>query len=103
MSESHQSDYININPVSEKKPIKHGRCCGECTCYHMKSRPPTSDGAEGVDVFGGEQGSRQLPDELLQQRCSIVRIHLIPAELSRVETGFQLLLQQLHFVKIDKM
>lgn len=58
-------------------------------------KPPTSDSAEGVDVFGGEQGSRQFPDELLEQRGSIVWIHLVPAELSRVETGLQLLLQQL--------
>lgn len=55
--------------------------------------PPTSDSTEGVDVFGGEQGSRQLPDKLLKQRSSIIRIHLIPAEMSWVETGFQLLLQ----------
>lgn len=60
-----------------------------------KGGPPTSDSAEGVDVFGGEQGRGQFPDELLEQGSSIVWIHLLPAELPRVKTGLQLLLQQL--------
>lgn len=55
----------------------------------------TSDGAEGVEVLGGEQGGRQLPDELLEQRRGVVGAHLVPADVARVEVGLQVLLQQL--------
>lgn len=58
--------------------------------------PPTSDGAEGVEVLGGEQRSGQFPDELLEQRRGVVWTHLVPADLPRVEVGLQVLLQQLH-------
>lgn len=78
-----------------KEPLNAAAVEANVACYHVETGPPTSDGAEGVDVFGGEQGSGQLPDELLQQRGSIVGAHVVPAEVSRVETGFQLLLQQL--------
>lgn len=59
-------------------------------------RQLTSDGAEGVEVFGGEQRSRKLADELLEQRSSIVWTHVVPVDLPWVEVGLQVLLQQLH-------
>lgn len=55
----------------------------------------TSDGAEGVEVLGGEQRSGQFADELLEQRGSVVCTHFIPADLPQVEVGLQVLLQQL--------
>lgn len=55
----------------------------------------TSDGAEGVQVLGGEQRGRKFPDKLLQQRCGVVGTHLVPAHRARVEVGLQVLLQQL--------
>lgn len=58
-------------------------------------RSLTSDGTEGVEVLGGEQGGRQLPDELLEQRRGVVGAHLVPADVARVEVGLQVLLQQL--------
>lgn len=60
-----------------------------------EQHPLTSHGAEGVEVFCGEQRIRQVPDELLEQRSGIVRAHFIPVEASRVEVGLQVLLQQL--------
>lgn len=61
----------------------------------FSARSLTSDGAEGVEVLGGEQGGRQLPDELLEQRRGVVGAHLVPADVARVEVGLQVLLQQL--------
>lgn len=55
----------------------------------------TSDGAEGVEVLGGQQGGRQLSDELLEQRRRVVGADLVPADVARVEVALQVLLQQL--------
>lgn len=66
------------------------------TAAAVRQRPLTSDGAEVVEVLGGEQRGGQLPDELLEQRRGVVGTHLVPADLTRVEVGLQVLLQQLH-------
>lgn len=71
-------------------------CCCRCYSRGCASPPLTSDGAEVVEVLGGEQRGGQLPDELLEQRCGVVRTHLVPADLTCVEVGLQVLLQQLH-------
>lgn len=57
--------------------------------------PLTSDSAKRVEVLCSEQRSRKFPDELLQQRCSVVWTHFIPGEMPGVEIGLQVLLQQL--------
>ena len=65
------------------------------TVKPIKWCPLTSDSTEGVEVLSCEQGSRQFPDELFEQRSSVVWTHLVPADLPWVEVGLQVLLQQL--------
>lgn len=65
--------------------------------------PLTSYGAEGVEVLGGEQWRGQFPDELLEQRSSVIWTHLIPRELPRGKVCLQVLLQQLQTPKIMKL
>ena len=55
----------------------------------------TSDGAEGVEVLGGEQRGRKLPDELLEEGGGVVGADLVPDHAPGVEGGLQGLLQQL--------
>lgn len=55
----------------------------------------TPDGAEGVQMFGGQQWSRQLADEFLQQSRGVVRTDLIPTERTPVKRLLQLLLKNL--------
>lgn len=65
--------------------------------------PLTSNGAEGVEVLGGEQGCGQFPDELLKQRSSVIWTHLIPREVPRGKVCLQVLLQQLQTQKTMKL
>lgn len=51
------------------------------TVKPIKRCPLTSDSTKGVEVLSCEQGSRQFPDELLEQRGSVVWTHIVPADL----------------------
>jgi len=55
----------------------------------------TSDGAEGVEVFSGQQRRREFTDQLLEQSGGVVRTDLVPAERTAVKRDLQLLLQHL--------
>lgn len=70
------------------------------TTYRTSLRPAvipthTSDGAEGVEVFGGQQRRREFTDELLEQSGGVIRTDLVPAERTAVKRVLQLLLQHL--------
>lgn len=55
----------------------------------------TVDGDEGVEVLHGQQRVGQLPDEELQQGCSVVLLQLVPWEDAVVEGRLKLLAQRL--------
>lgn len=63
----------------------------------------TSDSAEGVEVFGGQQRRRQLTDELLEQRRGVVRTDLVPVERTAVKRVLQLLLQDLRGTRAPRV